>query len=75
MADARLLLLLGNKNLSSWSLRPWLLLRHAGIAFDEDVLLEMFLRHGLRRLNPAQYGHWSGRDLPSFQDICIFEKG
>ncbi len=38
MADAKLLLLLGNKNLSSWSLRPWLLLRHAGLAFEERVL-------------------------------------
>ncbi len=38
MADAKLLLLLGNKNLSSWSLRPWVLLRHAGITFDERVL-------------------------------------
>ena len=38
MADARLLLILGNKNLSSWSLRPWVLLRHAGIPFDERVL-------------------------------------
>ena len=33
-----LLLVLGNKNLSSWSLRPWVLLRHAGIAFEERVL-------------------------------------
>ena len=31
-------LLLGNRNYSSWSLRPWLLLRHAGVAFDEEVL-------------------------------------
>ncbi|HEY5790089.1 MAG TPA: glutathione S-transferase family protein [Gammaproteobacteria bacterium] len=29
------LLLIGNKNYSSWSLRAWLLLRHAGIEFDE----------------------------------------
>lgn len=29
------LLVIGNKNYSSWSLRPWLLLRHFGIAFDE----------------------------------------
>lgn len=28
-------LVIGNKNYSSWSLRPWLLLRHAGVAFDE----------------------------------------
>ena len=33
-----LLLILGNKNLSSWSLRPWLLLRHAGASFQERVL-------------------------------------
>ena len=46
----------------------------AAVAFDEDAFLEKFLRHGLRRRNPAQYGCWSGRDLPSFQDICIFEK-
>jgi len=47
----------------------------AGVAFDEDVLLEKFLRHGLRRVRPAQYGHWSGRDAAPFQDICIFERG
>ncbi len=35
----RLLLVIGNKNYSSWSLRPWLLLRHHGIAFDEHRLL------------------------------------
>ena len=46
----------------------------AGVAFDEDVLLELFLRHGLHR-KFAQYGHWSGRPLSPFQDICIFEKG
>ena len=28
-------LVIGNKNYSSWSLRPWLLLRQAGVAFDE----------------------------------------
>ncbi len=46
----------------------------AAVAFDEDVLLELFLRHGLLRRNPAQYGNWSGRELSSFQDICIFDK-
>ncbi|MEO6365232.1 MAG: glutathione S-transferase family protein [Luteimonas sp.] len=33
-----LTLVIGNKNLSSWSLRPWLLLRHFGIAFSERML-------------------------------------
>lgn len=28
-------LVIGDRNYSSWSLRPWLALRHAGIAFDE----------------------------------------
>ena len=46
----------------------------AAVAYDEDVLLELFLRNGLRRRNPANYGWWSGRTGRSFQDICIFEK-
>jgi glutathione S-transferase len=28
-------LVIGNKNYSSWSLRPWLLMRHFGVPFDE----------------------------------------
>lgn len=28
-------LIIGNKNYSSWSMRPWLLLKHADIAFEE----------------------------------------
>jgi glutathione S-transferase len=31
-------LLIGNKNYSSWSLRPWLLMRHRGIVFEEVKL-------------------------------------
>ena len=31
-------LVLGNKNYSSWSLRPWLLLRHFGVPFAEEIL-------------------------------------
>jgi glutathione S-transferase len=31
-------LYIGNKNYSSWSLRPWLLMRHAGIEFTEVAL-------------------------------------
>ena len=34
-----LTLVIGNKNYSSWSLRPWLALRHAGIPFSERLLL------------------------------------
>jgi glutathione S-transferase len=31
-------LVVGNKNYSSWSLRPWLAMRQVGIAFDEVVI-------------------------------------
>ena len=31
----RPILVIGNKNYSSWSLRPWLLLRHHGVDFEE----------------------------------------
>ena len=31
-------LYIGNKNYSSWSMRPWVLLRQCGIAFDEVVV-------------------------------------
>lgn len=31
-------LLIGNKTYSSWSLRPWLLMRHAEIPFEEELI-------------------------------------
>ena len=31
-------LVIGNKNYSSWSMRPWVLLRGAGIPFEEIQL-------------------------------------
>jgi len=33
-----LLLIMGNKNYSSWSLRPWILMKHVELAFAERVL-------------------------------------
>ena len=33
-----LTLVIGTKNYSSWSLRPWLLLRHLGVGFTERVI-------------------------------------
>jgi glutathione S-transferase len=35
---SRPLLVLGSKNYSSWSLRPWILLKHLGVDFEEVVL-------------------------------------
>jgi glutathione S-transferase len=34
----KLQLVVGNKNYSSWSMRPWIALRQAGIAFEEVLL-------------------------------------
>jgi len=57
------LLVIGNKNYSSWSLRPWLLLRHFGIAFDELRLkLDTPEFH-------AEIGKWSPtRTVPVLHD-------
>jgi glutathione S-transferase len=33
-----MLLVIGNKNYSSWSLRAWLFLKHLGLPFRELVL-------------------------------------
>ena len=35
---SKMTIVLGNKNYSSWSLRPWLALRQTGAAFDEVVI-------------------------------------
>ena len=45
----------------------------AAVAFDEDYLLEKFLRVGRERRRMPVYGHWSGRSSPVFQDINVFE--
>jgi len=31
-------LIIGNKNYSSWSMRPWIAMRHAAISFEEEVI-------------------------------------
>jgi glutathione S-transferase len=33
-----MLLTMGNRNYSSWSLRPWILMKHLGLTFDERVI-------------------------------------
>jgi glutathione S-transferase len=52
---ARYTLIVGTKDWSSWSLRPWLAMKTAGIPFDEIVVP---LRHGaptdgLKRVSPS----------------------
>jgi SAM-dependent methyltransferase len=53
-----------------WRLNPEIPL--AGVAYDEDMFLELFLRVGLVRVRPAVYGRWSGILSPVFQDLCVF---
>ena len=40
MSEPAYQLIIGNKNLSSWSLRPWLVMTRMGLAFDE-VLIDL----------------------------------
>ena len=35
---APLTLVIGNRNYSSWSLRPWLFMKHAGVEFEEILI-------------------------------------
>lgn len=48
-------LILGNKNYSSWSLRPWIAMRHTGMTFEEEVipLYEPGSSEKVRRYSPA----------------------
>ncbi|RYX92783.1 MAG: glutathione S-transferase family protein [Comamonadaceae bacterium] len=54
-----LVLYIGNKNYSSWSMRPWVLLRQAGIPFDEILLRfdsfdgDSTFRKGIASVNPV----------------------
>lgn len=48
-------LIVGNKNLSSWSLRPYLVLKHTGAAFEEEVipLDRPDTRQSIRQVSPS----------------------
>jgi len=52
---APLTLIIGNKNYSSWSLRAWLFLKHAGLEFEEALVpLDMpETRERLERYGPS----------------------
>ena len=52
-------LYIGNKNYSSWSMRPWVLLKQAGIAFEEVMVRfdsfdgDLGFKEAIARVNPA----------------------
>jgi glutathione S-transferase len=71
-----LLLTIGNKNYSSWSLRPWILMKHLGLEFSERLLpldTPEFSRHVLnlsptRRVPVLKHG-----DLLVWDSLAICE--
>lgn len=66
----RPILVIGNKNYSSWSLRPWLLLRHHGVDFEE-VRLPLDTPRFAREI-----GAWSpARTVPAMRhgDLAIWD--
>lgn len=68
-------LVIGDKNYSSWSLRPWLLMRHAEIAFSE---VNIRLRQDTTRSEIAKYSPsgfipallWDGTVIHDSLAIC-----
>ena len=53
-------LVIGNKNYSSWSMRPWVLMTQIGIAFDErklrfDFDVDSAFRAAVARVSPAGF--------------------
>lgn len=58
-----LLLVIGNKNYSSWSLRPWILMRHMGLAFSEKRIA-LFIESMERELVP----YFSNSKVPVLVD-------
>jgi len=53
--SSRPVLIIGNRTYSSWSLRPWLFLRHFGVDFDTEMV----------PLDTPQFAARVGVDLPS----------
>jgi glutathione S-transferase len=63
-------LVIGNKNYSSWSLRPWIAMKHLGLAFEE-VVIPM----GLPDTKAAMLKHSPNGLVPALVDggVTVFE--
>jgi len=69
-------LIIGNKNYSSWSFRPWIALKAAGIPFDEEVISlyveggrEQILKHSPAGKVPILID----RDVRVWESLAILE--
>ena len=59
----KLKLVIGNKNYSSWSLRPWFFLKNLGINFDEELVF-LFEENTKEKLKP----YFSDEKVPILLD-------
>lgn len=69
-------LVIGNRNYSSWSLRAWLALKHAGLAFDEHRILlgRPETRADILRYAPsAKVPCWIDGELVVWDSLAICE--
>jgi len=69
-------LIIGNKNYSSWSLRPWLLMTHLGIPFEEEVLSfndPEFKSHVARYDSPGKVPILVDGELSVWDTLAIVE--
>ncbi len=72
----RSVLVIGNRNYSSWSLRPWLLLRQFGVEFDEVVLAldtPEFAAQALRHSPTGKVPALRDGDLVLWDSLAICE--
>ncbi len=65
-------LIIGNKNYSSWSLRPWLAMKVAGIAFEETLVC---LDTAEFKLHVSALSNGAASRVPVLidGDICVWE--
>ncbi len=72
----RLRLLIGNKNYSSWSMRPWIVLHELGVAFEEQRLsfADPRWRERVAELSPSAHVPllWIDDD-PVWESLAILE--
>jgi glutathione S-transferase len=71
----RLKLTIGNKNYSSWSMRPWIAMKVAGIAFEETVisLNDPHFKPTLLQLSPAGKVPVLVDNHPRLGDVRVWE--
>lgn len=63
MAEHGYRLVIGDKNYSSWSLRPWLAMKHFGVPFEEEYIV---LRRGLET-KTSILGHSPSGKVPALK--------